>query len=118
MSWLRYAILRHEQIDQPHFDLMFETAPGSALATWRAQHWPPAPGEVLVRLRDHRRAYLDYQGAISGGRGSVWRVACGTYRPAINQPDHFRVEFDDGRVLDLRLAPDGQWLVCSPERCA
>jgi hypothetical protein len=29
------------------------------------------------RLDDHRREYLDYQGAVSGGRGQVERIARG-----------------------------------------
>jgi hypothetical protein len=36
VSLRRYVILRHEGIDQPHFDLMFEAAPGALLATWRS----------------------------------------------------------------------------------
>ena len=40
MAPLQYVILRHEEIAEPHFDLMFETLPGSELATWQAERWP------------------------------------------------------------------------------
>lgn len=29
------------------------------------------------RMKDHRRAYLEYEGALTGGRGEVRRVAAG-----------------------------------------
>ena len=37
---LRYVVLRQDGINEPHFDLMIETAPGSHLATWRSPVWP------------------------------------------------------------------------------
>ena len=74
---LRYVVLRHDGIAEPHFDLMFETSPGSELATWRSPIWPLTEATRLEELGDHRRAYLDYEGAVSGGRGNVRRVAEG-----------------------------------------
>jgi hypothetical protein len=55
---LRYVILHHGGIADPHFDLMFETLPGSDLATWRSQAWPIEEPTPLTRLKDHRRLYL------------------------------------------------------------
>lgn len=76
---LRYAVLHHTGVDAPHYDLLFETAAGSPLRTYRVDRWPMETGAVLVeRLADHRRIYLDYEGPISGNRGSVRRVAQGT----------------------------------------
>ena len=40
MRHLRYVILHHTEIPEPHFDLMFETLAGSELATFRALVWP------------------------------------------------------------------------------
>ena len=75
---LRYAILRHEPAGgETHFDLMFETAPGSSLATWRSAVWPIDGPTEVTRIKDHRRIYLDYEGEIAGGRGYVTRVAGG-----------------------------------------
>ena len=76
---LRFVVLRHEGVPEPHFDLMFETAPGSLLATWRAAEWPLRNGTPLERLPDHRRAYLDYEGPVSQNRGHVKRVAAGNH---------------------------------------
>ena len=73
---LRYAVLHHTGVESPHFDLLFETAAGSLLTTYRSDRWPPTT--VLGdRLADHRRIYLEYEGPISGNRGQVRRVAGG-----------------------------------------
>lgn len=78
---LRYAVLHHTGVDAPHYDLLFETAAGSPLTTYRVDRWPMETGAVLVeRLADHRRIYLDYEGPISGNRGTVRRVSQGTCR--------------------------------------
>jgi hypothetical protein len=73
----RYVILEH---DHPvlHWDLMLET--GATLRTWRLA-LPPAPAVEIgaLALGDHRRAYLDYEGPVGGGRGSVRRWDHGSY---------------------------------------
>jgi len=75
---LRYVVLRHEGIPDAHFDLMFETEPGSMLQTWRLTDWPVRSVEPATRIRDHRRAFLDFQGDLTGGRGMVIRIDEGT----------------------------------------
>ncbi|HUE74229.1 MAG TPA: DNA polymerase ligase N-terminal domain-containing protein [Pirellulaceae bacterium] len=78
----RFVILFHEtppDYDRgPHFDLMLEG--GAALRTFALPHWPAA-GETVPceQLADHRLAYLDYEGPISGGRGHVTRHESGEY---------------------------------------
>jgi len=74
---LRFVVLRHKGVASPHFDLMIETAPALPLATWRCSDWPPKADTQFERLPDHRRPYLDYEGPISRGRGSVKRIAAG-----------------------------------------
>jgi hypothetical protein len=75
---LRYVVLRHDGIPDAHFDLMFETGPGSMLQTWRLSEWPVRSVESVTRIRDHRRAFLDFQGDLTGGRGTVIRIDEGT----------------------------------------
>jgi hypothetical protein len=77
---LHYVVLRHEGVAEPHYDLMLEVAPGSALATWRLNEWPPTQHATFTPLPDHRRAYLTYEGPISGDRGTVRRIAGGHHR--------------------------------------
>ncbi len=77
---LRYVVLRHDGIADPHFDFMYEPAPDEPLRTFRLDAWPPAsPDAVLeaTEIAPHRRAYLDYEGPVSGDRGFVRRVAAG-----------------------------------------
>jgi hypothetical protein len=86
MASLRYVVLRHEGIPDPHFDLMFETSPGSLLATWRSNEWPVQPRSRLTPLSDHRSGYLTYEGLVSGNRGTVSRMASGEHRVVENLP--------------------------------
>ena len=106
---LRYVVLHHTGVQDPHYDLMFEIAPGDALMTWRSAQWPidaPAP---LTRLADHRAAFLDFEGELTAGRGRVSRVESGTY---VGQP-----QWDDPYVLDLVLYGPTRhhfWILCPP----
>lgn len=73
----RYVILTHDH-PFPHLDLMLDT--GAVLRTWRLLGDPRAGGPVPAEsLPEHRRAYLDYEGPISGGRGRVIRWDEGGY---------------------------------------
>ena len=102
-------VLLHHQVSGPisdrddHFDFMLSpmdsalpapapSEPGSddwssdgggQLWTWAIPVNPIEQPLPLVcdaeRLPDHRRAYLDYEGPISGNRGQVQRVASGSY---------------------------------------
>jgi hypothetical protein len=78
----RFVLLRHEpgalEVRGVHWDFMIEQ--GGALRTWSLSE-EPRPGQILRASagRDHRLAYLDYEGPLSGGRGSVARVDGGEY---------------------------------------
>ena len=106
---LRCAVLHHEGVENPHYDVLFETAPGSVLATWRAEHWPIQAGDYVVRIADHRRDYLDYEGPISGDRGRVRRVYAGTCSAVALQDGHLEVQFPDGRELLFTRDSPQQW---------
>ena len=75
---LRFVVLRHDW-NGTHWDLMIEREPGGPLLTWAIER-AITPGIPLParRLVDHRSAYLDYEGEISGGRGFVVRWDQGT----------------------------------------
>jgi hypothetical protein len=74
----RFVVLRHDDPRGEHFDLMLEC--GSALKTWALSGPPQAGLEIeCTALADHRLAYLEYQGPISGGRGVVTRWDSGEY---------------------------------------
>lgn len=73
----RFVILTH---DHPfdHWDLMLEA--GGVLRTWRLL-CEPAPDRIIGAepLPDHRLHYLDYEGPVSGDRGTVTRWDAGRH---------------------------------------
>lgn len=73
----RFVILIH---DHPHLHWDFMLESDGALRTWRLES-PPEPGREIPAepLADHRIAYLDYEGPVSGNRGEVRRWDAGTY---------------------------------------
>ncbi len=88
----RFVILTHDH-PELHWDLMLEH--GGALRTWRLAQPPSAPHERIaaVALPDHRPHYLDYEGPVGGGRGTVQRWDGGTYA----------IESADEAALQVRL---------------
>jgi hypothetical protein len=75
----RFAILRHDGPQGSHWDLLLET--GGVLRAWSLPQ-PPQPGVEMTAeaLPDHRLIYLEYEGPISGGRGTVTAWDRGDYR--------------------------------------
>lgn len=59
-----------------HWDFMLEMPGQDGLLTWRLQCNPLEAAEAIAiePLGPHRRAYLDYEGPLSGGRGVVRRL--------------------------------------------
>ena len=67
----RFAILEHDWPSR-HWDLLLED--GDALLAWRLMEEPRAGMAVIAEKNaDHRTVYLDYEGPVSGDRGSVTR---------------------------------------------
>jgi hypothetical protein len=104
-------VLRHDLADgSHHFDWLIAPNAKSPLLTFRSDRplHALAPGEStpVERLNDHRRVYLTYEGPISGGRGTVRRVAGGEVTAC--EPG------ENGLILRLRWenGPDVQlvWL--------
>jgi hypothetical protein len=108
----RFVLLFHEcppGFGKPsHWDLMLER--DGALTTWSFFELPSAwrdegasvsPREELVRatkLADHRLDYLEYEGPLSGDRGSVSRCDSGEYRLVEEKPGCLSVELRGKRV--------------------
>lgn len=96
----RFVVLHHTGIDQPHFDFMFDTTDGSALVTFRLEAWPLFQEAPCTKLRDHRRAYLDYTGTIAGDRGRVDRVDEGQVK-VMEIASGWQLSHADGRPMAL-----------------
>jgi hypothetical protein len=111
----RFVILRHETppgYERPtHFDFMLEC--GGVLWTWSLPE-EPSPGRMLpaTRLADHRLAYLDFEGEVSGGRGWVTRWDRGTYEMVLAGPHPNPLPEGEGALAeDVRIALTGQKIV-------
>lgn len=79
---LRFVILEHapgHTAGKPlHWDLMLETETG--LLTWALTTTPTLDRDIQADpLPIHRKRYLDYEGPISGERGSVTQWDTGTF---------------------------------------
>src|SRR5262249_30880783 len=133
----RFVLLYHDcppGYERPsHWDFMLET--GDVLRTWAVEQLPrdwssahartsavypncPAIATsndvTAVRLGDHRREYLELEGPLTGGRGSVTRVAAGTHEIECDSSEELRIMVSGsevaGRVRLLRNnAGSSQW---------
>jgi hypothetical protein len=85
----RFVLLEHRW-DGVHWDFMLEA--GDVLRTWAIDAPIAAGADLPARaMADHRRIYLEYQGEISGGRGSVRRLDEGVYEVREWADDRVRI---------------------------
>ena len=106
----RFVILEHRWRGV-HLDVMLER--GDALVTWAVD------SPVVANLRrparslpDHRLAYLDFEGPVSGDRGSVSRIAQGIYIVREWRVDLVEVVLDGLQLrgpLLLERDEEGDW---------
>jgi DNA polymerase Ligase (LigD) len=97
----RYVILEH---DHPflHWDFMLESA--DVLRTWRLSSPPLAALHIPAELLgDHRIAYLDYEGPVSGNRGTVQRWDAGTFQWEEDLPGRVIVRLSGQRCNGIVL---------------
>ena len=106
----RFAILAHDS-PVPHWDLFLEAGP--VLRSWRLLLPLDANTRVPAEpAADHRLLYLDYEGPVSGGRGSVGRIDGGSFVWEADEPDRQAVRLTGTRFtgrLDLRRH-DAGWI--------
>ena len=116
-----FVLLRHETSDGVHWDLMLEA--GASLTTWQLAEDPTrgtegrradSGGIRARRLPDHRRAYLEYEGPVSGDRGHVTRVERGTCLLVGDGPQSYVVKLSGERLtgvfeFKVEAADPGLW---------
>jgi hypothetical protein len=93
----RFVLLEHRW-QGVHWDLMLECE--GALRTWAIDQ-PIVAGALLPAraLADHRLAYLDHEGEISRGRGSVRRVDRGVFESIVWDPERVRVRLAGAQLV-------------------
>jgi hypothetical protein len=118
----RYVVLHHEMPSgsgrASHWDLMLEDGP--ALRTF-ALAGEPLPGTPIdaEELAPHRAAYLDYEGPVSGGRGTVTRWDAGEYETLSQDENELRLMFTGRRLRGPGLLRRGEgenrWIIALEE---
>jgi DNA polymerase Ligase (LigD) len=97
----RFVVLRHEMPAGPragvHWDLMLEQA--GVLRTWALAEEPAAQQEIAAQsLGDHRLDYLEYEGPVSGDRGSVSRWDEGEYESQAGSTNELVMRLRGGKL--------------------
>ncbi len=92
----RFVILKHSPGSSGprklHWDLMLERA--GVLQTWALATLPGESIEPIsaIQLPDHRLEYLEYQGPVSGHRGTVKHVERGEYEVLDDSPSTLKIK--------------------------
>jgi hypothetical protein len=107
---LRFVILEHDWPTR-HWDLLLES--GGVLRAWRLDARPvDSRSGIAERNFDHRLVYLDYEGPVSGNRGTVQRCDSGVLEWLVDREDEIVVRLRstawDGS-LQLRLRSGRSW---------
>ncbi len=105
METRRFVVLRHEPGDagprELHWDLMLEF--GDSLRTWALTSEPRVGEQIAAdELPRHRLDYLDYEGPVSRGRGTVSRFDRGTFDVVEESPEQLSLDLQ-GELLAGRL---------------
>jgi hypothetical protein len=107
----RFVVLTH---DHPtlHWDFMLENE--ATLRTWRLAVPPTEPRPIPAEaIADHRLAYLDYEGPVSGNRGTVSAFDRGEFALCHDDRDVVEVKLQGnklrGRARLQRLPQSGSW---------
>lgn len=106
----RFAILEHTQQAGVHWDLLLDWPEAERLPTWQTDVSPENVDAFhsAKRIFDHRRVYLDFEGEISGGRGSVRQWDTGTYAVVEKTSEFLIVQLSGKRVAGrVRLDTSG-----------
>jgi len=116
----RFVVLRHElplhEARPSHWDVMLEH--DGMLRTWALEHLPKGEqSQGADALADHRLAYLEYEGPVSGDRGTVSRWDEGEYETLEESPTRVCVQLHGihwrGKLTLERSDADAQRWLCS-----
>jgi hypothetical protein len=106
----RFVILEHDH-PELHWDFMLEA--NAVLRTWKLSA-PPQVGQAVSAESsfDHRLVYLEYEGAISGDRGSVVQWDAGTFEWDKEEKNDIRIELSGKRCsgpVEMVCGSDQKW---------
>ncbi len=103
---VQYVLLHHTGVVPEHFDLMVHLPGEEKLVTWRIltppETWRSSSPEA-ERIGDHRLAYLEFEGNLSGNRGQVKRVGQGIACLTATNETMYLLRFDESTIAELQL---------------
>ncbi len=107
----RFVVLTHDH-PRLHWDFMLEHE--GALRTWRLSQEPDSDDPIDAEpLADHRIAYLDYEGPVSGGRGEVHRWDRGHFELIAWTADRVVTRMSGTRLKGIasldRVGTESEW---------
>jgi hypothetical protein len=86
----------------PHWDYLVEA--GGALRAWRLLAEPRAETDIPAEPNfTHRLLYLNYEGPLSGGRGTVARWDAGSCEWIADEPDRVEVAIHGAKLTGLAV---------------
>lgn len=102
----RFVILTHDW-PFPHWDFLAES--DGALRAWRLLAEPAIGEDIPAEPNfDHRLFYLDYEGPLSGDRGSVSRWDAGTCEWLTDEPDRVEIVLNGSKLTGFAvIRPNG-----------
>ena len=106
----RFVVLEHEW-PRPHLDFLLEA--DGVLRAWRLLVEEIVSTTVPAEPNfDHRLLYLEFEGPLSGDRGTVRRWDVGTFDWIENGPERVAVELRGGRLIGRAewTRSDGHWI--------
>lgn len=106
----RFVVLEHDW-PTPHWDFLLEA--GDVLRAWRLLAEPAAGTDTPAEPNfPHRQLYLDYEGPLSGDRGSVRRWDAGTFEWVEDEAQRVEVELRGARLTGRAgvWCDDGRWV--------
>jgi hypothetical protein len=112
----RFVILAHDW-PAPHWDFLVEA--NGVLRAWRLWAEPVADTEIAAEPNaGHRLFYLDYEGPVSGDRGSVSRWDAGTCEWHADEPARVEIELRGtrlaGRAIIRRMGEGWAFRLTAP----
>ena len=95
----RFAVLRHDH-SSLHWDFLLEQ--GESCRTWRLMKALDTLGDIPAEaIADHRLMYLDYEGPVSGDRGTVAQWDAGTFEWLVDGDDLVEVRLTGRKLIGL-----------------
>ena len=92
----RFVVLAHDW-PEPHLDLFLDA--GGSLRAWKLPaNFSPYTAATILPNTSHRRFYLDFEGELTGERGSVLRWDHGEYQWIEESAELIRANFAGQRL--------------------